>query len=165
MVKNNSRSFTLIELLVVSTIIVLLSGTSLAILTSYKDDKVLSTQVSLLTHTLEQAKQKAIAGDVSLCGNSPTPYVDSYSVIVDPVKLQLLPGCTITTPTPKNFPIPTNIVYITPTFSLRFDGQNYQGGTRTFPIKNETTGKCKFVRIDETGLITNGDCSDCNVCP
>ena len=153
----NKKSFTLIELLIVSVIIVVLSGFSLANFTSYKGDNVLNSQVSILTHTLELAKNKASAGDVSLCGNNLTPSIDSYTVIVNQSNLVLLPGCTATLPTPITYPIPTNIVYVTPTFSLRFDGQNYQGETRRFPIKNSTTGKCKFVQINETGLIINGD--------
>ena len=155
MVKSNSKSYTLIEILVVAAIVVVLSGTSLAIFSTYRDDKVLGNQVTLLTNVLELAKNKATSGDVSLCGNSPTPYVDNYTVTVDDTNLTLHPGCTSTSPTPITYPIPTNI--IVPTFSLRFDGQNYQGGTRRFPIKNTVTGKCKFVQIDETGVVTNGD--------
>ena len=172
MVKSNNKSFTLVELLIVATIIVLLSGTSLAILTSYKDDKQLNAQVSLFMHTLEQAKSTASSGDVSLCGTNganPTPYIDSFTVALiggSPQNLSLIPGCTITEPTPKNFPVPTNITYIVPTFALRFDGQNYQGATRLFPIENTTTHRCKYVQIDETGLISNGNCTDnCNSCP
>jgi len=155
MVKSNSKGYTLIEILVVASIIVVLSGTSLAIFSSYRDDKTLGNQVTLLTGVLELAKNKATAGDVSLCGNNPTPYVNGYTVTVDDTNLTLLPGCTTTSPTPINYPIPTNI--IVPTFTLRFDGQNYQGGTRRFSIKNTTTNKCKFVQIDETGVVTNGD--------
>ena len=161
MVKNNSRSFTLIEILIVSAIVLVLSGISLAILVSYKDDRTFNTHVSIFMRTLEQAKNKASAGDVSLCGNSPTPYVDGYSVIVNSSFVILSPGCTTTLPTPISYAIPANIVYITPTFSLRFDGLNYQGGTRKFPIKNTTTNTCKYVEIDESGLITNGDYATC----
>lgn len=164
MVKNNTRSYTLIEILIVTTIILVLSGTSLALFYSFRDDKALTAQVSILTHVFELAKTKASAGDVSLCGSNPTPYLDSYSVVVNSSTTTLLPGCINTAPTPQSYTIPSNIVYVTPTFSVRFDGQNYQGGTRRFPIKNTYTNKCKFVQIDETGNITNGDCSTC-LCP
>ena len=157
MVKSNLKSYTLIEILVVAAIVVVLSGISLAIFSTYRDDRVLGNQVTLLTNILELAKNKATSGDVSLCGNNQIPYVDSYTVTVDDTNLTLHPGCTKTLPTPINYPIPTNISYVTPTFSLRFDGQNYQGVTRRFPIKNTVTGKCKFVQIDETGVVTNGD--------
>lgn len=160
MVKSNKKSFTLIEILIVSTIIVVLSGTSLAVFFIYRDDKILSNQVALFTGILELAKNKANAGDVSLCSNNITPHVDGYSVVVNASNISLRPGCD-TVPTPLIYPIPTNIAYITPTFSLRFDGHNYQGETRKFPIKNIDTGKCKFVQVDETGFITNGDYSPC----
>lgn len=160
MVKNNSRSFTLIELLVVATIIVFLSGTSMAIFSTYRDDRALGKEVALFSSILELAKNKATAKDVSLCSDSTSAQVGGYTVQVNPTKTILLPECD-TIPSPINYPIPTNIVYITPTFALRFDDQNYQGGTRIFPIKNIYTNKCKFVQIDETGLVTNGD----YVCP
>ena len=165
MVKNNLNSFTLIEILIVATIVLVLSGTSLALFSVYRNDKVLENQTTQFVSTLELAKNKASAGDVSLCENSPTPYVDGYSVSIDSSNSQIIltPRCN-TAPTPLIYPIPTNIVYITPTFSVQFNSQNYQGVTRRFPIKNTVTGKCKFVQIDETGLITNGDCSDCT-CP
>lgn len=163
MVKSNKTGFTLTEILIVSTIIIILSGTSLAIFSTYRNDKILDNQVSLLVHTMELAKNKATAGDVALCSNNETAHVDSYSVTVNSSAITLLPGCD-TIPTPLTYPIPTNIVYITPTFSVRFDSQNYQGETRRFPIKNIDINKCKFVQIDETGLITNGDCSTC-LCP
>lgn len=156
MVKSNNKSFTLIEILVVTSIIILLSGTSLAIFSSFRDDKVLDNQVTLLTHQLELAKSEANAGDVALCSSSTSAHVAGYSVAVSTSTITLLPECD-TTPTPQSYPIPSNVVYITPTFSVRFDNQNYQGGTRKFPIKNTDTNKCKFVQIDETGLVTSGD--------
>ncbi|MCX6731183.1 MAG: type II secretion system protein, partial [Candidatus Roizmanbacteria bacterium] len=81
MVKNKKRSYTLIEILIVAAITILLSGTSLAILTSYRDDKVLSNQVSLFIRALEMAKVKASATDVSLCSDSTTAHVNGYSVV------------------------------------------------------------------------------------
>lgn len=146
-------------MLVVSAIIVILSGTSLVILSTYRDDNILNNQVSLLTHTLELAKNKATAGDVALCSSSSSAHVDGYSVTVSSTNITLLPGCD-TAPTPINYPVPTNITYVYPLllpFSVRFGNQNYQGGIQIFKIKNTDTAKCKFVQIDETGLITNGD--------
>ena len=157
MVKQNStKSFTLIEMLIVASIIVVLSGSSLAILSIYRDDKVLSSHVSILAHTFELAKNKANAGDVALCSDNQIAHIDGYTVVATPSAITILPGCD-TEPTVINYPIPSNVIYITPTFSLRFGGQNYQGETRKFPMKNVDTGKCKFVQIDEVGLITNGD--------
>jgi prepilin-type N-terminal cleavage/methylation domain-containing protein len=158
--KSNTKSFTLIEILIVTTIIAVLSGTSMALFSTYRDDKVLAAQVSILTRVLELAKNKATAGDTSLCSNSQNAHVDGYTVSVDPLNITLLPGCD-TIPTPLIYPIPTTILYPTPSFSFRFDSRNYQGGTEKYPIKNRSTNKCKFVQIDETGLITNGDYTTC----
>jgi len=164
MVKNNSNSFTLIEILIVTAIIVLLSGTSLAIFTTYRDDKVLGNQVTLFSSILDLAKNKAASGDVTLCSGDPlTTTVSGYRVEVNSTtnSLSLKPECIDTTPTPVSYAIPQNIVYLTPSVSLRFDSQNYQGETRTFPIKNTLTGKCKYVTVDETGLITSGSYATC----
>lgn len=156
MVKNKKLSFTLIEILIVAAITILLSGTSLAILTTYRDDKVLSNQISLFTRTLELAKVKASATDVSLCSSVSTAHVNGYSVVVDPQHITLLPNCD-TEPSPIVYPIPTGIEYITPSFALKFNEHNYEGGTVTIPVINRSTNKCKFIKIDETGYITNGD--------
>lgn len=156
MVKNKQRSFTLIEILIVAAITVVLSGTSLAILTSYRDDKVLSNHVSLFIRTLELAKAKASAVDASLCSSPTSAHVNGYSVVVDPSNITLLPNCD-TVPSPIVYPLPTGIAYITPTFSVSFNENNYQGNTVTLPLKNIDTNKCKFIKIDETGYITSGD--------
>jgi len=163
--KNNRRSFTLVETLIVAVIILLLSGTSMVMLTSYKDSNFLDSQVSLLTHIFELAKNKAVASDVSLCSDSQTAYVSSYSVNVDSVEedakfIVLMPDCS-TTPFPQKYSIPDNIVYVTPTFSVRFDNKNYLGTTRKFPIMDTATKKCKYVQIDEMGIITSGDYDPC----
>lgn len=160
MVKNNVRSFTLIEILIVTTIVMLMSGVSLAVFSSYRDDKALNNELELLRGVLELAKDKAAAGDVSLCSNSEDAHVDSYSVVVDSSKLSLIPGCD-TSPTPLIYPIPTNIEFITPTFAARFDNINYQGPLQKIPLKNTTTNKCKYIQIEETGVVTIGNYSAC----
>jgi len=153
---HKAKSFTLIEILIVTSLIIVLSGTSLALFSSYRDEKTLDNQITLFRSTLELAINKATAGDVSLCSSASSAHVTGYSVMVNNTDIILLPGCD-TTPTPIRYTIPSNITYVTPSFSLQFDYQNYQGETRKFPIKNTDTGKCKFVQIDETGVITSGD--------
>lgn len=154
--QSNAKSFTLVEILVVATIIVILSGTSVAMFSSYRDDKVLSNQVALLSSVIDLAKNKASAGDVSFCSNSSLAHISGYTVTIDSTYITLLPGCD-TTPTPIQYQIPQNIAFITPSMSLQFNNINYQGTTRKMPIKNTLTNKCKYLQIDDTGLITNGE--------
>lgn len=157
MVKNNKNSFTLIEILIVSSIIVVLSGTSIAIFSTYRSDKVLEGQVNLFTNVLELAKTKAGAGDTSFCSNSSNAHISGYSVTVNSTTIELTPGCD-TAPTPQSYAIATNIEYSPPIFTVRFDARNYQGAEETYILKNSTDPtRCKFVKIEETGLITNGD--------
>ncbi len=154
--KNNKQSFTLIEILIVATITVLLSGFSVVILFLYKDDKALTTQVDHFMQALALAKGKALAGDTGLCSDSANAYVSGYSVVVNPTVIRVLPNCN-TTPTPIIFNLEPNTVFITPTFAVQYDSQKYTGSTVLIPIKQTSTNKCKFVQIDETGLVTNGD--------
>ena len=159
---SKAKSFTLVEILVVTALIILLSGTSLAIFSSFRDEKTLDNQATLFKSVIELAIEKAAAGDVSLCSSPETAHVAGYSVIVDSENhnLTLMPECD-TVPTPIKYAIPSNIIYVNAPFSLRFDYQNYQGETRKFSIKNKTTEKCKYVQIDETGIITSGDDTLC----
>jgi len=150
----NRSSFTLIEILIVASITILLSGFSLVMLSTYKDDRQLNTQASKFVQALEIARDKAVAGDTGLCSSSTTAYVNGYKVVVNPTEMQLIPGCD-TVPSPIHYSIEKNIIFVIPTFAVQFDSQKYQGGTITIPLKNTITNKCKSVVIDETGLITN----------
>lgn len=154
--KNNRKSFTLMEILIVASIIVVLSGTSIALFSTYQDDKILGNQSALFISVLELAKSKASAADISLCGDSADAHVTGYSVVVDPTKISLVPGCD-TVPTPMTYPITTNIEYIPSSFTVKFNNLNYEGSTAQYILKNTVTSKCKFVQIDKTGFITNGD--------
>lgn len=152
----NNRSFTLVEILVVSAITILLSGFSLAMFSSYKDDRLLTTQASRFSQMVELARDKATAGDTGLCSDSATAYVNGYTVQVNPTEMQLIPNCD-TEPTPIKYAIEKNIVFVTPSFTLQFDSQKYAGSAVAVPIKNTSTNKCKLVTIDESGLVTSAN--------
>ena len=154
------KGFTLIEILIVTSLIIMLSGTSLALFSTYRDDKALENEVTLLKTTFDIALNKATAGDVSLCSDNTNAHVNGYTVSVNSTHITTLPGCD-TIPTPIKSLIPSNIAYITPTFSVKFGNTNYEGETRVFPIKNRDTGKCKYVQISETGVITSGNYTPC----
>lgn len=166
MEKNSKRSFTLIEILVTSTIIVVLTGVSIAIFTSYKEDRLLINQVSLFVRALELAKSKATANDTSQCADSTNAYVNGYEIQVNPTAIQIYPNCD-TIPSPIIQYIDPQVAFVTPTFSLSFGSQNYTGATTCIPLKNKDNTLCKFIKIDETGLITQGNCSSCSplACP
>jgi len=156
----NNKSYTLIEILIVTAITLLLSGMSLVMMGSYKDDRLLNSQVNKFSKALEFARDKAMAGDTGLCSANPTPYVNGYSVVVNPTEIQLIPGCN-TSPSPVVYPLERGIIFVTPSLAIQFDSQRYQGNTIIIPIKNTTTNRCKSVTIDETGLVTNAD----SICP
>lgn len=150
----NKRSFTLIELLIVASITIIISGISLVAMSSFKDDRLLNGQVGSFIRALELAKDKAAAGDTSLCSDSDIAYIDGFSVVVNPTEITLLPGCN-TTPTPVIYQIERTIIFVTPSFSIRFDSQKYQGDIVDIPLKNTASSQCNTVTINESGLITN----------
>lgn len=166
MEKNSKKSFTLIEILVTSTIIVVLTGISIAIFTSYKEDRLLINQVALFVRAVELAKSKAAANDTSQCADSTNAYVNGYEIQVDPTAIQINPNCN-TAPSPIIQYIDPQVAFVTPAFSLSFNSQSYTGMTTCIPLKNKDNTLCKFIKIDETGLITQGNCSSCSplVCP
>ncbi len=166
MAKNNKKSFTLIEILVVSTITLILSGVSLAIFNVYKDDRALMNQSSHFVQALDIAHSKALAGDTSQCTDSSTAYVNGYVVQVNASTIQIIPQCD-TNPTPIVQNIDPLSIFVTPAFSVNFDNRGYAGQTVCIPIKNISASQCQFIKIDETGLVTLGRCTQCQplVCP
>jgi len=172
MEKNNvkKKGFTLVELLVVVAIMLSLTGLSLAWYSNFSEDKGLDKQVQDFIQTLEMAKNKAYAGDSSVCGNPGgiTPHLESYSVAVNSSKIEANPIC-IGTPTNYIYPIQTHIVFLTPTMEVSFGlfGKPISNQNVCIPLQNITSNKCKYVNINESGLITSGACSSCSpiVCP
>lgn len=145
---------------------VVLTGVSIAIFTSYKEDRLLTNQVSLFVRAIELARSKAAANDTSQCADSTNAYVSGYEIQVNPTAIQINPNCD-TVPSPIVQYIDPQVAFVTPTFSLSFGSQNYTGITTCIPLKNKDNTLCKFIKIDETGLITQGNCSSCSplVCP
>ncbi|MFZ2206866.1 MAG: type II secretion system protein [Microgenomates group bacterium] len=166
MVKNNRTSFTLIEILVVSTITLIMSGISLAVFNIYKDDRALLNQTTHFIQAVQIAKSKALAGDTSQCTDSSTAYVSGYEVQVNANTIQIVPQCD-TNPTPIVQDIDPLSIFVTPAFTLNFNNRGYNGQTVCIPVKNVSDSQCQFIKIDETGLVTSGRCTQCQplVCP
>jgi len=158
--KNERRSFTIIELLVISIITIVVSGISLVIFDRYKEDRILMNQVTQLVQILELARSKAIANDTSQCTDSLSAYVSGYSVEVNTTTIQVVPHCN-TNPTPIIQHIEPQSVFVTPQFTINYNNRGYEGTTVCLPIKNITNKQCQYVRIDETGLVTSGRCTQC----
>lgn len=168
MEKNNG--YTLVELLVVAAITISLTGLSLAWYVNFSEDKGLNKQVQDFMQTIQMAKNKAYAGDSSVCGNpgNITPRLEQYSVRVDSSGVHAIPLCT-GTPTGYTYPFQDHIVILTPTMEVAFGtfGTYISAQNICIPIQNTTSNKCKYVHINETGLVTSGDCSSCSpiTCP
>lgn len=143
-----------------------MSGISLAAFNTYKEDRVLLNQVTHFIQAVHIAKSKALASDTSQCLDSSTAYVSGYSVQVNPSTIQIVPQCD-TNPTPIVQAIDPLSVFVTPAFTLNFKTSGYDGQTVCIPLKSVSGSQCQFIKIDETGLVTSGRCTQCQplVCP
>lgn len=159
------KGFTLIELLIVSTLILSLTGLSLAWYSHFSEDKGLDKQVQDFIQVLELAKNKAFAGDASVCGGSTgvTPHLEQYSVVVKPSRIEANPICT-GAPTGYVYPVQSHVVFVTPTMEIAFGlfGKPSSDKKICIPIHNTVSNKCKYVSINEIGLVTSGVCSSCS---
>ncbi len=172
MVKSNvkKKGFTLVELLVVATIIISLTGISLAWYSNFSEDKELDKQIQDFIQVIEMAKNKAYAGDASVCGNSEgiTPQLKEYNIVVDSSAVRANPICT-GIPTGYVYPIEGHAVFLTPTMKISFGAFGKLNGNKSLciPIQNTVSNKCKYVNINESGLVTSGVCSSCSpiTCP
>ncbi len=164
------KGFTLVELLVVATIIITLTGASLAWYSNFSEDKGLDKQIQDFVQVIEMAKNKAYAGDVSVCGNLDgiTPQLKQYNVVVDPSTIRANPVCD-GVPTGYAYPIRGHIVFLTPTMEVSFGafGKLNTNKSICIPVQNTVSNKCKYVNINESGLVTSGVCSSCSpiTCP
>ncbi len=74
------RGYTLIELLITVTIVVLLSGASLATFLTYRETSVVNSDANNVADRLRTIQTKATAVEIpATCANGVTGYVASYS--------------------------------------------------------------------------------------
>jgi len=161
----NTNGYTLIELLVVVVMISLLSTLSFAWYGNFREDKNFDRQIQILAQTIETAKTKAYTGDTSLCKGSigVTPEIKGLTVDVDQTNIAMNPICT-GAPTGYMYPVQANMsLLITPPVQIAFDSlgrsDNKKNMPICIPIKDTLLNKCRYVQVNESGLVTNGNCA------
>lgn len=164
MVKN---SFTLIEMMVVVTIILLLSGASLAWYGNLTKTQNLGKEVEHIRSFLEAAKTNASTGNTELCTNSSTSHISGFEVEFTAGTVILRPNCD-TSPTPIVYRPSDQLLIATPATTVHFNTDGMPISATCLPFGYVGSARCSYLNISETGLITSGDCTQCSptyVCP
>lgn len=169
---NSSRSFTLIELVIVVTFMLLFAGFSISYYGQFTEQKKLENETKKISTVLNLARAKTISGDSSLCGYIPasSAKVTQYSLdVVDGGRYRMQPACLVGTPTPIYYMTDPHIAFPTPTSSIAFSPLTGSTQCSYIYVKNTAlggvSGACRYVKITQTGLVSEDSCSACDTCP
>jgi prepilin-type N-terminal cleavage/methylation domain-containing protein len=164
MVKN---SFTLIEMMVVVTIILLLSGASLAWYGNLTKAQSLDKELEHIRSLLEAAKTNASTGSTELCTNPTTSNISGYDVEFTAGSVALRPNCD-TSPTPVVYKPSDQLIVGTPVTTVHFNTDGTPASAVCLPFGYVGSTRCSYLNVSETGLITSGECTQCTpsfICP
>jgi len=160
----NEKSFTLIELLVVMTIIILLSGYSLATYNSFTQQKNLEKETSYLVDVLSLARGKAQASEISTTCSGSDEF-GGYRVEVNASNYNFKQCCrNISTKAIsscganiQSYNFHSAVSKISGASIVDFYPLTGGATVTTIRLKNSTVGKCLDISITDTGVITVGD--------
>ncbi|MCX7881307.1 MAG: hypothetical protein N2482_02210 [Patescibacteria group bacterium] len=158
MVKNKlvfRKYFTLIETLIVVTIIITLSGLSLAYYHNFNEEKKLETNADKLIDALELAKKKANSSDY---GNYSCLNYSGYRVSISSSQYILSLCCNSDCSSYiniANYNFSSNIQAVA-SYSVRFYPLN-KFQSEIIQIKNTLLNRCINIDISSLGVITKGD--------
>jgi len=169
---NSSTSFTLIELVIVITFILMFTGFSIGYYGQFTEQKKLENETKKIGTILNLARAKTISGDSSLCGFAPasSAKVTQYSLdVINGGKYALQPECLVGTPTPIFYLTDPHIAFPTPALSVVFSPLTGNTQCSYIYVKNTViggaSGACRYVKITQTGLVTEDSCAACDTCP
>lgn len=159
-INNLNLGFTLIEIIISISIITLLSGMAIVQYDNLSEQKKLDYETKRFVDTLELAKVKAAAGDSSLCtGTAIIPEVQGYSVSLSASSFQLAPHCIVGTPQPVNYQIDPKVeIIVTPVSPINFFSNSSGATTSCVNVKIRTSSKCNYIKVEQSGLISNNAC-------
>lgn len=162
------KSFTIIELIIVVAITIILTGVGLASYNSFTQDKKLDGDVQKFTDVVELARKKAQSGDATECGSvdpAITPRLEKYSVVVDSSSsYRLVANCPGAAPTPINFQLDSSIQLQAPYPTVDFMPLSAVTTASCFILKNTSSSKCKYVKVESSGAICSGSGCVCSSC-
>ena len=171
---DKSKGFTLIEIIIVITILVLFSGLSIASYNNYTEQQKLETDTKKIVDVLELTRKKANTNDASLCAG------DEF------IDLTRVHGFTFSTPTSSSYKFvpncgpqltPTPIFYSTKilnnfwgdfTNTVTFSSGNIitfnTGADFCLILKNSVINSCRYIKVTNSGVISNGKSTNCSSC-
>lgn len=164
MVKN---SFTLIEMMVVVTVILLISGGSLAWYGNMTRMQNLGKEVEHIKSLLQTAQSNAMTSNTVLCTDPSTAYSYGHTITFQGDTVRLDPDCS-TSPTPIVYRPSNQLLIATPSIAIRFNESGHPMQAECLPMGYVGATNCSYIAISEVGLITSGECTQCSpnyVCP
>lgn len=156
------KGFTLIEIIISISIITLLSGMAIVQYDNLSEQKKLDYETKRFVDALELAKVKANSSDSSLCsGAAITPEVQGYAVNLTVTNYQLMPHCIVGTPQPVNYQIDPKVqIVVTPVpTQINFFPNSSGATTSCVNVKIRTSSKCNYIKVEQSGLISNDICA------
>lgn len=153
--KNNfpsQNSFTLIELLIVVTIILLLSGLSLAYYNQFNEQKKLEKETEKLVDVLELAKKKATSADI---GGYSCPVFSGYQVAVGASSYSLRLCCSADCTTNysiQTYDFPTNISSTVNNIQFKPLATGVVTAA-SIKIRSSAINKCQQISVSLAGVI------------
>ena len=161
--QRESNGFTLIELIVVITIIILLSGLSLAYYNNFTEQQKLDAEVNKIISVLELAKKKASASDLqNVDCQGFSGYTVSFAASSYSMKLVCTPDCG--TSCSRMFLLSSaNLILTSDSPTLTFKPM-YAGIEPTAGVNITLTAnglnKCKKINVSSNGIV-----SKASTCP
>ncbi len=183
---NNKNGFTLIELLVVTSIIVLMSGLSLAYYNDFTNTKNLNNEQEKVDEALELAQKKAITGDLSPasgCVNfvgysldiipSSSTYKLNFCCNPNPLNTKDDADATCVSNNVATYILSNNVTFVAPAVNakIRFKklgtgvGLTTNNGNGVYDggiiLKSPGSNKCASVTVSSSGVITDFPVTAC----
>lgn len=183
---NKKTGFTLIELLVVTSIIVLMSGLSLAYYNDFTNSKNLTNEQEKVDEALELAQKKAITGDLSPASGCVNFVGYSLDIIPASSTYKLNFCCNPNPSTTKDdadaacvsnnvaiYTLSNNVTFVAPAVNakIRFkklgtgvglttnDGNGVYDGE--IILKSAANNKCISITVSASGVITDFPIAAC----
>ncbi len=147
------KGFTIIELIIVASIIVMMSGVTVAFYNEFNNKKVLDAEGSKLVDVLELAKQKSIHSEISPQCNGSSYTFAGYSVVITRSGYSLKAVCP-SNPTIQQYSFDTSVQSNTNTTITFNPIYGSVSSLQTIPLSTTNNTNCYSITVTTTGNIT-----------
>lgn len=157
------NSFTLIELIITTSIILLFAGMALGYYNTFTEDRKINADLTKVQNTLELAKKKANASDVSQCLNqSQTGITGFFFAVTGSTSFQIAPLCLSGTPNAISYTTEqNNTIAVTGTQPIIFYSITNKATESCIVITNSSLNKSGYIKILKSGITEIGKGNTC----